>query len=163
FRLGPSGGWRRRPVRCVSPPWRVTTPAGVVAPCARAAGAIHAHARCSRTEPRRGPNMLQLLTNTNIPFMRFRRFAYMFSGLISAATIVCLVTKAPRSSAAFPGGPLLQIRLSQPLPADQVRAALDQGGYRGVELQQMNAEGRSEFLLRIGQAQAATQTDLFGQ
>src|SRR5690349_14160382 len=52
FRLGPLGGWRRRPVRCVTPPWRVKTPACVVVPCARAAGAIHAHAWRSRAAPR---------------------------------------------------------------------------------------------------------------
>ena len=107
--------------------------------------------------------MLQLLTSTNIPFMRYRRYAYIFSGLILAATITFLVVKGPRYSVDFTGGTLLQVRLSQPLPADQVRAALDQGGFRGVELQQMTSEGRSEFLLRIGQEQAAAQTDLFGR
>ena len=107
--------------------------------------------------------MLQLLTNTNIPFMRYRRFAYIFSGLILAATFTFLLTKGPRYSVDFTGGTLLQIRLSQPLPADQVRRALDAGGFHGVEIQQMNAVGQSEFLVRIGQEQAAAQTDLFGK
>jgi preprotein translocase SecF subunit len=35
------------------------------------------------------------------------------------------------------------------LPADQVRAALDAGGFHGVELQQMAGENRDEFLLRM--------------
>jgi preprotein translocase SecF subunit len=107
--------------------------------------------------------MLQLLTNTNIPFMRYRRFAYVFSGAIILATIGWLVVKGPRYSVDFTGGTLLQIRLSQALPADQVRAALDQSGFRGVELQQITAQGQSEFLLRIGQAQATAQTDVYGQ
>ncbi len=105
--------------------------------------------------------MLQLLIDTKIPFMRFRRIAYMFSGAIILATIGWLVFKGPRYSVDFTGGTLLQIRLSQPLPADQVRAALDAGGYRGVELQQMTTQGNSEFLLRIG-TDLGAQKDPFG-
>jgi preprotein translocase subunit SecF len=49
----------------------------------------------------------------------------------------------------FTGGTLLQIRTSKVLPADQLRSALDQGGFHGVELQQMTAEHKDEYILRL--------------
>ena len=94
--------------------------------------------------------MLQLLIGTNIPFMRFRRIAYMFSGALILATTVWLVVHGgPRYGVDFTGGTLIQIRTSQVLPADQVRNALDAGGFRGIELQQMAGEHRDEYLLRM--------------
>jgi preprotein translocase subunit SecF len=72
--------------------------------------------------------MLQLLVNTNIPFMKYRRFAYVFSAAIIVATIAWLIVKGPRYSVDFTGGELLQIRTSQVLPADGVRQALDGAG-----------------------------------
>ena len=94
--------------------------------------------------------MIQLLIGTNLPFMRFRRVAYMFSGSLILATIVWLIVHGgPRYGVDFTGGTLLQIRTSQVLPADQVRGALDAAGFRGIELQQMAGENRDEYLLRM--------------
>src|SRR6185295_2804242 len=105
--------------------------------------------------------MFQLLTRTDIPFMRYRRFAYMFSGAVVLATVVWLaIHRGPHYSVDFTGGTLLQIRLSQPLPADQVRQALDESGFRGAELQQMAGENNNEFMVRVGQG--ADVKDLFG-
>jgi preprotein translocase SecF subunit len=94
--------------------------------------------------------MLQLLIGTNIPFMRFRRLTYVFSGSLILATIVWLVVHGgPRYGVDFTGGTLLQIRTSQVLPADRVREALDAAGFHGIELQQMAGENRDEYLLRM--------------
>ena len=94
--------------------------------------------------------MIQMLIGTNLPFMKYRRFAYMVSSALVLATIVWLLMHGgPRYSVDFTGGTLLQVRLSQVQPADQVRAALDAGGLRGFELQQMTAENNSEYILRL--------------
>jgi preprotein translocase SecF subunit len=94
--------------------------------------------------------MLQVLIGTNIPFMRYRRLAYGFSGALVLATAVwLLVNRGPLLSVDFSGGSVLQIRTSQVLPADGVREALDAAGLRGVELQQMTGQSRNEFLLRF--------------
>ena len=104
--------------------------------------------------------MFQLLIGTNLPFMKYRRYSYVFSSAIVLATIVWLVMHGgPRYSVDFTGGTLLQVRLSQGLHADQVRHALDQGGVRGVELQQMTGESTSEYMIRA-QLQEG-QPDLF--
>src|SRR5262245_23397566 len=94
--------------------------------------------------------MLQFLIGTNIPFMKHRRLAYVFSGGLGLATAVWLVAHGgPKYGVDFTGGTLLQIRASQILPADQVRAALDAAGLRGFEMQQMTGENRQEYLIRL--------------
>lgn len=102
--------------------------------------------------------MIQILHGTNIPFMKYRRFAYMISGAVVLATAVWLVLhRGPRQGVDFSGGTLLQIRASRVLPADQLRAALDAGGLRGAELQQLTGEG-AEYMVRLGEGSG----DVFG-
>jgi preprotein translocase SecF subunit len=104
--------------------------------------------------------MLQLLIGTNLPFMQYRRFAYMFSSAFVLATVIWLVVHGgPKYSVDFTGGTLLQIRTSRVVAADQVREALDGAGFKGVELQQMTGENRDEYLLRM---KSESERDLFG-
>jgi preprotein translocase SecF subunit len=94
--------------------------------------------------------MLQMLIGTNIPFMQYRRFAYIFSAVLLVASIGWLVIhRGPYLSVDFTGGAVLQIRTSRVLPPDQVRPVLDGAGFRGVELQQMTGQNRDEFLMRF--------------
>jgi preprotein translocase SecF subunit len=105
--------------------------------------------------------MFQLLpVGTNIQFMRHRRIAYAISALLAIATVAWLVVNGgPRYSVDFTGGSLLHIRLSEPLPADQVRAAVEGAGLGNVELQQLTGEHRNEYMIRL-QSQASA-GDLF--
>ena len=103
--------------------------------------------------------MIQFLVGTNFPFMKYRRYTYVFSGLIILATIAWLVIhRGPRYSVDFTGGDLLQVRASRVLPADEVRKALDAGGVRDYELQQMSGQNANEFMIR---AQVREGQDLF--
>ena len=92
--------------------------------------------------------MLQLLIGTDIPFMKYRRFAYVFSALCILATLAWFFTKGPRYSVDFTGGTLLQIRTSQVVPPDRLRAALEAEGIQ-AELQQMTGGNENEYLLRF--------------
>ena len=93
--------------------------------------------------------MFQILHNTNIPFMKSRRIAYVFSAIVLLTTLGWLFTKGPRYSVDFTGGTLLQVRTVPAASADQLRHALDQGGYAGAEVQQMTGEAKDEFLIRV--------------
>ena len=112
--------------------------------------------------------MFQLLIGTDIPFMKYRRFAYIFSTLCIAATLGWFVVKGPRYSVDFTGGTLLQIRTSQVVPADRLRAALEAEQVQ-AELQQMTGTNENEYLLRfhaqgdpVTQVQAAVSKHLPG-
>lgn len=93
--------------------------------------------------------MLQILHGTNIPFMKYRRWAYVVSGLLMVATIGWLLVKGPKYSVDFTGGTLLQVRTVPAASADAVRQALDAGGFRGAEIQQLTGEAKDEFLIRV--------------
>ncbi len=92
--------------------------------------------------------MFQLLIGTDIPFMKYRRFAYFFSALVVVGTLSLFFFKGPRYSVDFTGGTLLQIRTSQVVPADRLRAALE-AEHIQAELQQMTGENENEYLLRF--------------
>ena len=105
--------------------------------------------------------MLQMLIGTNLPFMKHRRVAYAISGALVLATAVWLVVhRGPYLSVDFTGGSVLQIRTSQVLPADQLRTALDAGGFHGAELHKMTAEHAGEYIIRL---KAQTGTDVFAR
>ncbi len=94
--------------------------------------------------------MLQFLIGTDIPFMRFRRFTYLFSGALILATAAWLAMHGgPKYSVDFTGGTLLQIRTSALVAPDHMRAALDQAGYKGLELQQLTGQSADEYLIRM--------------
>ncbi|MEQ1834350.1 MAG: protein translocase subunit SecF [Candidatus Eisenbacteria bacterium] len=92
--------------------------------------------------------MLQLLVGTDIPFMKFRRMAYVFSGLLLLITLGWFFTKGPKYSVDFTGGTLLQVRTSQPMHADQLRSALEAAGL-AAEIQQMTGESENEYMIRF--------------
>lgn len=92
--------------------------------------------------------MLQLLVGTDIPFMKFRRFAYVFSGILLLITIGWFFAKGPKYSVDFTGGTLLQVRTNQPMHADQLRQALEAAGL-AAEIQQMTGEGDNEYMIRF--------------
>lgn len=92
--------------------------------------------------------MFQLLIGSNISFMKYRRLSYLVSGAMVVATLAVLLTKGPKYSVDFTGGTMLQIRTSQVLPADQVRASVEAAGIK-PELQQMGGEAANEYLVRF--------------
>ena len=92
--------------------------------------------------------MIQILHDTNIHFMKYRRYFYGFSTAVVLATVAWLVIHGgPRYSVDFTGGTLLQIQTAKPIPADEVRKALDAAGFRGAELQ--SSGNGDEFLIRL--------------
>ena len=92
--------------------------------------------------------MLQLLVGTDIPFMKFRRYAYGVSGALLAITLAFFFIKGPRYSVDFTGGTLLQVRTNQPLHADQLRKALETA-HIAAEIQQMTGESQNEYIIRF--------------
>lgn len=92
--------------------------------------------------------MMQFIGKTDFPFMRARRWAYLFSGLLIVATVAWLVVnRGPRMSVDFAGGTLLEIRPTQQVPVDEVRATLESAGFTGAEIQHIGDQ--HDLLLRF--------------
>jgi preprotein translocase SecF subunit len=99
--------------------------------------------------------MLQILHDTNVPFMKWRRFAYMFSGACVLATALWLVMHhGPRLSVDFTGGTLIDVGTSQPMQVDEIRSAADKAGFHGAEIQSAGEQNK-EFYVRLGHQQGA--------
>jgi preprotein translocase SecF subunit len=102
--------------------------------------------------------MLQLLVGSRIPFMKFRRYAYIFSSLIILAGVISVATKGGfRLGVDFAGGVLVEYRFDRPLETDLLRKALADGGWRDAEIQA--SEGGQSFLIRIPVSEERTTGD----
>ena len=98
--------------------------------------------------------MLRLLGTTNIDFMKFRKIALVFSGGLAVATAVFLIVNGgPKLSVDFAGGTMMEIRTGEVLPVEDVRAALEQGGFAGAEIQTLG-DGH-DILLRFATQKSA--------
>ncbi len=92
--------------------------------------------------------MFQILHGVNVDWMKRRHVAFLFSGACVLISIVSLVLHGgPRYGVDFTGGSLVEILVSPPVHADQVRSSVDQAGYRGSEIQALSRPG--QFLIRV--------------
>src|SRR5438093_12625184 len=101
--------------------------------------------------------MLELIQpGTNVDFVGNRRYAFIFSGVLTALSLLALAVIGPRYGIDFAGGTLLHLRFQQPLETGAIRGALgDLGGDASV---QDFGNTKGEYLLRIPQSA----TDLAG-
>jgi preprotein translocase subunit SecF len=92
--------------------------------------------------------LFQILHGVNVDWMRRRHIAFLFSGACVLISIISLVVHGgPRYGVDFTGGSLIEILVTPPVHADQVRAAVDRAGYRGSEIQALSRPG--QFLIRV--------------
>jgi preprotein translocase SecF subunit len=92
--------------------------------------------------------MFQILHGVNVDWMKRRHIAFLFSGACVLISIVSLILHGgPRYGVDFTGGSLIEILVTPPVHADQVRASVDQAGYRGSEIQALTRPG--QFLIRV--------------
>ncbi len=92
--------------------------------------------------------MLQVLVGSKIPFMNYRRYAYVFSLAIIICGLISMTLKHGfREGVDFAGGILVEYRFSQHIDTDQIRNDLRKGGFGDAEIQA--SEGGETFLIRI--------------
>jgi len=92
--------------------------------------------------------LFQILHGVNVDWMRRRHLAFLFSGACVLISIISLIVHGgPRYGVDFTGGSLVEIMVTPPVHADQVRAAVDRAGYRGSEIQGLSRPG--QFLIRV--------------
>lgn len=94
--------------------------------------------------------MLELIRNTKIDFLGKRRFAFIFSGLLSILgifTIVQIANGKANLGIDFAGGTSIQLKFEKPINLHEVRVALEQGGLRDFDLQDLPAV--QKILIRV--------------
>ncbi len=86
--------------------------------------------------------MLELIKNTKIDFLGKRKFAFIFSGILSIIGIITIVQIAngrANLGIDFAGGAAVQLKFEKPISLHEVRRALEEGGVRDFELQEFPA------------------------
>lgn len=94
--------------------------------------------------------MMELIKNPNIDFMGKRKFALAFSAIVSLLGIFAIIQIGLGNAnlgVDFAGGTAVQIKFAQSVPLHDVRTALEQGGLRDFDLQDLPTENK--ILVRV--------------
>ncbi|HUO76686.1 MAG TPA: protein translocase subunit SecF [Thermodesulfovibrionales bacterium] len=86
--------------------------------------------------------MLELVKDTKINFLGKRKFAFIFSGILSLVgifTIVQIANGKANLGIDFAGGTAIQLKFEKPINLHEVRKALEDGGIRDFDLQDLPA------------------------
>jgi preprotein translocase subunit SecF len=104
---------------------------------------------------------MHFFRKTNIDFIGKRRVWYFVSTFITVAGIVWALFKGVEFGIDFAGGTEVQLKFDKVVQIDQLRTALDAGGFRGAEVKYYGAD-ESGVLVRVREggagAQAGAQT-----
>jgi preprotein translocase SecF subunit len=94
--------------------------------------------------------MFQIVHNTRISFMKYRRYAYAFSGTVILIGLISLVAHGGkfRLGVDFAGGRMIEYRFDQPVTAAMLRSSVERLGMQGAEIQQVGTGGE-DFLIRL--------------
>lgn len=94
--------------------------------------------------------MLEIIKNTKIDFLGKRKFAFIFSGLISIIGIFAIIqifNGKANLGIDFAGGTSIQLKFERPLDIHSVRKALDESNIRDFDLQDFPASNK--ILIRV--------------
>ena len=92
-------------------------------------------------------------SNTNINFVGVRYVAFVVSAVLILAGIASLVVKGgPKLGIDFAGGAMLQVKFSEDVGVEQVRAALSSRDLADFSVQRFGDEEDNEYLIRISSA-----------
>lgn len=94
--------------------------------------------------------MLELIKNTNIDFLGKRKFAIIFSGILSIIGIIAIVQVAngrANLGIDFAGGTAIQLKFEKPANLHSVRRALEDGGIKDFDLQDLPSVNK--ILIRV--------------
>jgi len=94
--------------------------------------------------------MIELLKKTNIDFMGKRYYAFFISGIIFILGIFAIIQIArgvANLGIDFTGGTAVQIKFEKPVVLYEVRKALEEGGLKDFDLQDMPVE--KKILIRV--------------
>ncbi len=94
--------------------------------------------------------MIELLKKTNINFMGRKYYAFVFSGIVFVLGIIAVVQVARGTANLgidFTGGTAVQIKFEKPFVLHDVRKALEEGGLKDFDLQDMPVE--KKILIRV--------------
>jgi preprotein translocase subunit SecF len=99
---------------------------------------------------------MQFFRTPNIDFMGMRRKAMLLSAVLLVIGLGSMILRGGLETGIdFAGGALVEIRLDQPIPLQEIRSVVEGAGFAGTEVTKFGAE--NEYLIKVkavGQAAA---------
>jgi preprotein translocase subunit SecF len=89
--------------------------------------------------------MLEIIKNTRIDFLGKRNIAFIFSGILSLIGIFAMVqiaTGKANLGIDFAGGTSVQLKFEKPVKVHDIRVALEDGGIKDFDLQELTGENK---------------------
>lgn len=93
---------------------------------------------------------MEILGDTNIDFMGLRKYAFVFSGVLSLLGVIAVISIAfggANLGIDFGGGTAVQLKFDKPVKIDDARKALGKHGFADAELQEFPLDNK--LLIRI--------------
>jgi preprotein translocase subunit SecF len=94
--------------------------------------------------------MIRLFANANYDFIKWRRWAFSLTGAIMLVGLGFLLTRGLNYSIEFTGGTLVQFEVAHKVPTANIRAALDQVGLLGADIQNFGSDTSYVVRARLG-------------
>ena len=103
---------------------------------------------------------MQIFKQPHFSFMRYKLFAFAFSGIIIIAGIINITKgKGLTGGIDFTGGTLVQIRFKNPYPIAELRQVFRDAGLGTPKIQRVGEEGEREYLIRTTTAELEAEQD----
>ncbi|KPJ60474.1 MAG: hypothetical protein AMJ46_06830 [Latescibacteria bacterium DG_63] len=91
---------------------------------------------------------MRLIKETHVPFLRYRRKAYVFSIILIVAGVASLVLRGgPNYGIDFTGGALMQLHFDKPITTEDIRGALAKVGLERAVIQRLG--GTDDFVIQM--------------
>jgi preprotein translocase subunit SecF len=101
--------------------------------------------------------MIRLFANASYDFIKWRRWAFSLTGAIMLIGVGFLATRGINYSIEFTGGTLMQVETHKKVETGVIRAALDNVGLNGAEIQTFGSD--TSYVIRARLAHSAGTTD----
>ncbi len=89
---------------------------------------------------------MELIKNPNLPFMSWRKYGFIFSGILVIISLLLIFLKGPRLGVDFAGGSLVWVKFEKHLEVGDIRASLAKIGQEQASIQKL--AGTNEFVIR---------------
>ncbi|MCX7995287.1 MAG: protein translocase subunit SecF [candidate division WOR-3 bacterium] len=89
---------------------------------------------------------MELIKNPNLPFMSWRKYGFILSGVLVIISLLLLLLKGPKLGVDFAGGALVWVRFKKHLDVGDIRASLAKIGQEQASIQKL--AGTNEFVIR---------------
>ncbi|MFQ5541261.1 MAG: protein translocase subunit SecF [Candidatus Binatia bacterium] len=86
---------------------------------------------------------------TQIPFLQYRRRAFILSGLLILAVLILFFAKGPKFGVDFAGGTMVHLKFNQNVTIGEIREALASSVSADSVVQDFGGGGSGEFLIRL--------------